>query len=76
MSFNNMGKPIPNDRRDTAYQLLRDWGIDRDDAWSFTQRMAEQLEHDRPHEAMEVLTGKIDLTGAYRMMAVLLTDAP
>lgn len=74
MSFNNMSKPIPNARRDVAYQWVRDMGIERAQAFSLVEAVSNHLERDHPHEAMEEACKVIDLTGAYRLLATLLTD--
>ena len=74
MSFDNMGKPIPDERRDGAYALLRTWGVSRDMAWGAVQAASSSLERDHPHEAMQQLRKVADETGVYRIMAVLLTD--
>lgn len=71
--FNEMGKPIPSYRRQAAYETCRSFGLDADSSWTTVSGMAEQLERDKPYEAMAAGMRKVDLTGAYRLMAVLLT---
>lgn len=75
MSFNNIGQPIPEKRKEAAYQLLKEFGVARELAWNASSVMANHLEKDRPYEAIEAAQKVCDLTGAYRLMAVLLTDA-
>lgn len=73
--FQAMGKPIPDYRRDEAYRTCRDaFGMRSSRAMGAVSGMAEQLERDNPYGAMEAGTKYgIDLTGTYRIMAVLLT---
>ena len=71
--FGNMGKPIPDFRKDEAYRTCRDdFGMDSAKAMSCVTGCAEALERDRPHEAMSQAMRYIDLTGTYRLFAVLL----
>lgn len=74
--FGAMGHPIPDYRRQAAYEHCRDIGLDQERSWEVVNGMAEQLERDKPYEAMQAASGRIDLTGAYRIMAVLLTTEP
>jgi len=73
MSMNNMGKPISNEKRQEAYELLGEFGVEGSGSrWDCVQMVSEQLERDKPYEAMEIAQKYIDLTGAYRLFAVLL----
>jgi len=75
MSFNNMGKPIPIDRRAAAYDAVKEMGIkDKNKAMSLVSCVAEQLERDKPNEAMEAGRKHLDLTGVYRLFSHLLTE--
>ena len=73
--FDNMGKPIPNVRRDRAYHWLQDdVGLEREKAWNMVQLVSNHLERDHPHDAIDsAFKLGIDLTGAYRLLAILLT---
>lgn len=71
--FDAMGKPIPSYRRQAAYAHCKDMGLDAEASWSAVSGMADQLERDKPYEAMEAGMRWLDLTGTYRLMAVLLT---
>lgn len=53
-----MGKPIPNTRRQRAYDAAKSIGVK--DPHSLVSGMAEQLERDKPFEAMEVAKKHID----------------
>ena len=71
--FEAMGQPIPTHRKESALSLVKSWGVGFDDAYTLVAQMTGCLERDKPFEAMEATKGVIDLTGAYRVMAVLLT---
>lgn len=71
--FDAMGSPVPEKRRDNAYQWLRSIEIGREKAWDTVETMAGHIERDHPHEAMESARKAVDLIGAYRLMALLLT---
>jgi len=73
--FAAMGKSIPLDCRQKALDHCKTMGLtDPDDAFTCVQRMSNHLERDHPYEAMEVGSEYLDLTGVYRLMAVLLTS--
>lgn len=72
--FDAMGKPIPAYRREEAYRTCREeFGLSSEYSWSVVTSMSQALERDNPHIALESALSYIDLTGAYRIMAVLLT---
>jgi hypothetical protein len=72
--FNAMGKPIPAPRRQAAYDCAKGIGVEGpDERMSLVGAMADYLERDKPYEAQQVALKYVDLTGAYRLMAVLLT---
>ena len=73
LGFNAMGKPIPFFRQEIGYQTCREIGLDEEDAYSAVSGMSNQLERDKPYEAMEYGMRYLDLVGTYRLMAVLLT---
>ena len=76
MSFNNLGKPIPNDRKSIAYGWLREIDIQPADRRRLiVDSVSEKLEHDEPYESMEFKANIRDRTGCYRMIAILITDA-
>jgi hypothetical protein len=69
-----MGKPVPLYRRTAALEHCKAMGLtDPEDAWACVGGMSEQLERDQPYEAQAVGMRYLDLTGTYRLMAVLLT---
>jgi len=72
--FDAMGKPVPIYRRTAGLEVCKAMGLtDREDAIACVGGMAEQLERDKPYEAMARGMRYLDLTGTYRLMAVLLT---
>jgi hypothetical protein len=72
--FNNMGKPLSSKARQKAYDDCKRMRLDSADAWACVGAVAEQLERDRPYAAQGAAMRYLDLTGAYRLMAVLLTS--
>jgi hypothetical protein len=72
--MNNMGKPIPDFRRDNAYHDCKAMGLGSADAMAAVSECAEQLERDKPYEAQGRAMKYLDLTGAYRLFAVLLVS--
>ena len=68
-----MGKPVPYERRQRAYEAAKSMGLDADSSFMAVDGMAEQLRRDKPYEAMQVGMRYVDLTGTYRLMATLLT---
>lgn len=72
--FAQMGKSIPLYRRDAGLQHCRSMGLtDTAQAMACVDQMASQLERDEPYRAMAAGMRFLDLTGTYRLMAVLLT---
>jgi hypothetical protein len=71
--FDAMGVPVPEYRRDAAYQWLRSIGVEREKSWHTAESMAEYIQRDKPHEAMGKAREAVDLTGAYRLLSILLT---
>lgn len=74
--FDAMGRPVPMHRRQAGLDHCKKMGLDTEQSWSCVQQMSKQLARDKPYEAMEAGMHFLDLTGTYRMMAVLLTAEP
>lgn len=70
--FNAMGKPIPPKARQAAFDDCKEMGLDGSRAWECVNTTSEQLERDKPYEALGAAMKFLDLTGSYRVMAVLL----
>jgi len=72
--FAAMGKPISPRRREAAYETCRGvFGLDSVAAIDAVFKMANCLERDEPFNAFEVGLRYLDITGVYRLVAVLLT---
>lgn len=75
--MNAFGKPVPMFRKIAAEQHCRDMGMD--DTAKITgmiSRVSEFIARDDPHRALEALMAYVDLTGAYRLLAVMCTAGP
>lgn len=73
--FAAFGKPVPTERRADALKHIRDMGIvNNADAWECIGQMSSAIERDDPYAAMGIGMHFVDLTGTYRLMAVLCTD--
>lgn len=70
--FAAMGKPVPFYRQQVGYEHCKAMGLDSESAFSAVRVMSEQLQRDKPAEAMESALKYLDVTGVYRLMAVLL----
>lgn len=71
--FSAMGKPISEHRRQAAYDMCKEVGLNTENRYSAVGEVANALERDKPYEAMQLGMKYLDLTGVYRLMAVLLT---
>ncbi len=73
--FAAFGKPVLMHRRTAALEHIRDMGIANSEAaWDCIGAMSEAIARDQPYEAMAAGMEFVDLTGTYRLMAVLCTD--
>jgi len=73
--FANLGKTVPSYRREEAYRTCReDFGLDAASATRVVGGMADAIERDRPYDAIQAGMHFVDLTGTYRLMAVLLVS--
>jgi len=72
--FNAIGKPIPIERKTAADEHLKQMEIkDPKDRFRCIASVSNKLENDDPYGAMGEAMRYLDLTGSYRLMAVLLT---
>lgn len=72
--FEALGKPIPLWRKQEAYTCCSLMGSGDPGAnMEVVGLMSTALERDHPYDALEAGQKVFDLTGAYRLMAVLLT---
>lgn len=73
--YDAFGKPVSHARRQAAYETMKSMGFkDKEQMLTVIGQMSEHIERDEPHAAMQVGVGIIDVTGIYRMLAVLCTD--
>lgn len=71
--FDNMGKPLHWERKQAAYEACLEIGLSRSKAKECVDALSAQLERDKPYEAQAHGMKFLDLTGVYRVMAVLLS---
>ncbi|MBN7763697.1 hypothetical protein JYP52_21395 [Nitratireductor aquibiodomus] len=71
------GKPVPAYRKQAALDHCRQMGLtDTNKATGVINRMAAAIGRDEPYAAMEAGMAYLDLTGTYRLLAVLCTTPP
>jgi hypothetical protein len=69
------GKHVPYRRRDAALKHCRSMGLtDTNNAMGMIERMCDAIRRDEPYAAMEAGMAYLDLTGTYRLLAVLCVD--
>lgn len=72
--FAAMGKPVPLYRQQDGYKHCKQMGMKNpEEIWDCVRSMSAKLERDEPMLAMEAAFKYLDVTGVYRLMAVLLT---
>ncbi len=72
--FNAFGKSVPTERQVAALDCaVEDLGVDPLLCDPVIRAAARYIELDNVHDAMLVLRNIVDLTGAYRLLAVLCT---
>lgn len=68
------GHAVPYYRREAGMQHCRAMGLtDTNKAMGTIDRMCEAIRRDNPYEAMAAGMTHLDLTGTYRLLAVLCT---
>ena len=73
--FGAFGKPVPTERRAEALKHIRGMGVESaEDAWECIGLMSAAIERDQPYDAVAAGMQFVDLTGTYRLMAVLCTN--
>ena len=65
------GKPVPFYRRQAAVDHLREMGVNSIRAFQIAEKMADAVERDRPHDAMQAASEVVDVTGVYRALSVI-----
>lgn len=71
--FDAMGLEVPTHRKEAGYSACKEMGLDSARSYECVSGMCEAIQRDNPYHAMEVGMRHLDLTGTYRLMAVLLT---
>lgn len=72
---NAFGKPVPTGRQVAALDCaVESMGVDALLADPIIGDAARYVELDQPGNALTVLRNVVDLTGAYRLLAVLCTE--
>ena len=71
--MNAFGKPVPYLRRHVAMAHWKEIGLDTNKSMATIDRMSEAIFRDEPYKAMEAGMAHLDLTGTYRLLAVLCT---
>ncbi len=70
--FDAFGKHVPFYRRANAYEHCKDMGLtDKAVIFSLIESMADKIQRDDPHTALEIALQYVDVTGCYRLLAVL-----
>jgi hypothetical protein len=74
--FNSFGQFVPYSRRqrahDTVKQMIPELGTA--ESMALIDSVSESIRRDMPYEAMERARKNLDVTGCYRLLAVLCTD--
>lgn len=73
IGFNLMGKSLSEKARSQAYSHCKQMGLSSARAWECVGQVAEMLERDEPYKAQAAGMKFLDLTGTYRLFAVLLS---
>lgn len=73
-AMNMMGQPIPFAARQAGYEHCKEMGLNSARSIECVDAVAEQLSRDKPFEAQAAGMRFLDLTGTYRLFAVLLTE--
>lgn len=72
--FDAFGHPVSNFRKECAVSHCKAMGMkDMEKITGLVGRMSEAIRRDKPYEAMEAGMAYLDLTGTYRLLAVLCT---
>ncbi len=70
--MNMMGKPILMKARAEGYEHCKAMGLTPARSMECVNAVAEQLQRDKPYEAQAAGMKFLDLTGTYRLFAVML----
>jgi len=71
--FEAMGVEVPFFRRQAGYENCKQMGMkDSKTIFELIQDVSQMIERDDPHGALERMSKNLDVTGCYRLLAVLL----
>jgi len=72
--FDAFGQHVPNHRRSAGLRFLQGLGIDTGRASATIAKACAAIERDDPFRAMQIIENDgVDLTGSYRLLALLCT---
>ena len=73
--FECLGRRVPYDARADAVEEAREMHVEltEDEMFSWIESICYNIENDNPEGAMIEVRKHLDLTGAYRLLAVLCT---
>jgi hypothetical protein len=71
--FAALGKPVPFWRQGAGYEHAKAMGLDSGRAFEIVGIFADKIKRDEPHAALEAGLKYLDVTGIYRLLAVMLT---
>lgn len=71
--FDALGERVPDRRRAAAMRHLREMApsLDTETEFEVVGKTAAAIERDEPYNALRAARDALDLTGAYRLIAVL-----
>lgn len=71
-----MGKPIPYNRKSAALETVRAMvpGISTEEGMAVVDSVSLLLQRDQPYQAQKAALKTLNLTGTYRLIAVLLSE--
>lgn len=75
--FDAFGESVPHERRARAADQAREMGLDLsgEEEMEYIGPIAEAIENDRPNRAIARARERLDVTGAYRLLAHLCLDS-
>ena len=73
--FGAFGNPVPFFRRQAAFEHAKSMGLDTAKSYDVVGKVSDAVARDEPYRAMEEAMKFLDLTGSYRLLAVVCTAA-
>ena len=72
--MNALGHPVPDYRKHNGYMEGKSMGLSSARSMECVSSMCEAIRRDMPYEAIQAGMKHLDLTGTYRMLAVLMVS--